>query len=82
MGTGPWRRTCATTRTIARLFDEYADAAHAVGELEYFGIPRDDIGVVANNADNRILKESGETEAVPGAGIGAVGTAAGSRRGA
>jgi hypothetical protein len=58
-------------RTIARLFDEYADAAHAVRELEYFGIPRDDIGLVANNAGQRIIKESGETEAIPGAEIGA-----------
>jgi hypothetical protein len=59
------------TRTIARLFDEYADAAHAVRELEHFGAPRDDIGLVANNADHRIIKAVGENEAVPGAEIGA-----------
>jgi hypothetical protein len=59
------------TRTIARLFDEYADAAHAVQELEHFGIPRDDIGLVANNAENRIAKEDAGNEAVPGAEIGA-----------
>ena len=66
------------TRTIARLFDEYADAAHAVRELEYFGIPRDDISLVANNAGNRVLDETGDTETVPGAEIGAgVGAVAG-----
>lgn len=67
-----------STRTIARLFDDYADAAHAVRELEYCGIPRDDISLVANNADNRIVAGSRETEAVPGAEIGAgVGAVAG-----
>jgi len=67
-----------SNRTIARLFDEYADAAHAVRELEYFGIPSGDIGLVANNAEQRIIKESGENEAVPGAEIGAgVGAVAG-----
>ena len=66
------------TRTIARLFDEYADAAHAVRELEYFGIPRDDISLVANNAGHGVMKEGGGTEAVPGAEIGAgVGAVAG-----
>jgi hypothetical protein len=66
------------TRTIARLFDEYADAAHAVRELEYFGVPRDDISLVANNAGDRIKAGSSETEAVPGAEIGAgVGAVAG-----
>ena len=66
------------TRTIARLFDEYADAAHAVRELEYFGVPRDDISLVANNAGDRIKADSSETEAVPGAEIGAgVGAVAG-----
>jgi len=67
-----------SNRTIARLFDEYADAAHAVRELEYFGIPSGDIGLVANNAEQRIIRESGENEAVPGAEIGAgVGAVAG-----
>jgi hypothetical protein len=66
------------TRTIARLFDEYADATHAVRELEYFGIPRDDISLVANNAEQRMVKEGGGNEAVPGAEIGAgVGAVAG-----
>src|SRR6201989_2140045 len=66
------------TRTIARLFDEYADAAHAVRELEYFGIPRDDISLLANNADQRVQVEAAGNEAVPGAEIGAgVGAIAG-----
>jgi hypothetical protein len=65
-------------RTIARLFDEYADAAHAVGELEYFGIAREDISLIANNADDRVMGKTGQTEAVPGAEIGAgVGAVAG-----
>jgi len=71
------------TRTIARLFDEYADAAHAVRELEYFGIPRDDISLMANNADQRVVVESAGNEAVPGAEIGAgVGAIAGGGAGA
>ena len=73
------------TRTIARLFDEYADAAHAVRELEYFGTARDDISLVANNVDHKIQAESNgnqvsssSNEAVPGAEIGAgVGAVAG-----
>lgn len=41
------------TRTITRLFDDYADAKAAVSALESHGIPHDDISVVANNADGR-----------------------------
>jgi hypothetical protein len=68
------------SRTIARLFDEYEDAAHAVRELEAAGIPHDDISIVANNAGNRIrtADETSGNEAVPGAEIGAgVGAVAG-----
>lgn len=38
------------TRTITRLFDDYADAKTAVAALEAHGIPHSDISLVANNA--------------------------------
>ncbi|MCK8786135.1 hypothetical protein M0638_17305 [Roseomonas sp. NAR14] len=41
------------TRTIARIFDNHADAEAAVGALEAAGFPHDDISVIASNADNR-----------------------------
>lgn len=37
------------SKTITRLFDDYADAATAVRELEALGISHDDISIVANN---------------------------------
>jgi hypothetical protein len=40
------------TVTISRLYDDYATASRAVGELEAAGIRRDDISIVASNADN------------------------------
>jgi hypothetical protein len=68
------------SRTIARLFDAYEDAAHAVRDLEAAGVPQADISIVANNVQNRVFG-SGVTsgnEAVPGAEIGAgVGAVAG-----
>src|ERR1019366_3825752 len=60
------------TRTIARLYDVYEDAAQTVRDLEASGIPDGDISVVANNADNRhraVVREPGN-ESVPGAEIG------------
>lgn len=38
------------TKTITRLFDDYADATAAVRDLESLGISHDDISIVANNA--------------------------------
>jgi hypothetical protein len=38
------------SRTITRLFDDYADAQTAVTELERIGIPHSDLSIVANNA--------------------------------
>ena len=38
------------SKTITRLFDDYADATTAVRELEASGISHDDISIVANNA--------------------------------
>jgi hypothetical protein len=69
-----------SNRTIARLYDEYVDAAHAVRDLETAGIPHDDISLVAKDGRNRIAgpQDSAGTEAVPGAEIGAgVGAVAG-----
>ena len=69
-----------SNRTIARLYDEYEDAAQAVRDLEAAGIPHDDISLVANNERNRVFGPGviSGTEAVPGAEIGAgVGAVAG-----
>jgi hypothetical protein len=40
------------TVTLSRLYDDYASASRAVGDLEVAGIPHSDISIVANNADN------------------------------
>ena len=39
------------SKTISRLFDNYADAEKAVRELEVLGIDHDDLSIVANNVD-------------------------------
>jgi hypothetical protein len=39
------------TKTISRLFDNYADAERAVTELERMGVPHHDISLVGNNSD-------------------------------
>jgi hypothetical protein len=61
------------SQTIARLFDSYEDAAQAVRDLEAAGVTPSDIGIVAGNAENRIVPEA--SEAVPGAEVGAAGGA-------
>jgi hypothetical protein len=61
-------------KTVTGLFDNYDDAAEAVGELEATGIPHSDISIVANNSDdwyNGSRSEAAE-DAGAGAGIGAV----------
>jgi hypothetical protein len=58
-------------QTIAALFDDYDDAADAVGELEAMGVPPSDLSVIANNADGRHPSPAAE-DAASGAGIGAV----------
>ena len=40
-------------RTIARMFDSYAATAAAVRDLEAAGFSRDDVGLVAGNAEGR-----------------------------
>lgn len=39
------------SKTITRLFDNYADAERTVGELEALGTDHGDLSIVANNAD-------------------------------
>ena len=41
------------SKTITRLYDDYADATAAVSALEALGIPHGDISIVANNAHGR-----------------------------
>jgi hypothetical protein len=39
------------SKTVTRIFDSYADAEKAVGDLERLGVSHDDISLVANNSD-------------------------------
>jgi hypothetical protein len=72
---------------ISRLYDNYSDATRAVSELERAGVPHDDIGIVANNAEGWYRDDDGRSRrvdrdhdgvddrgegAAAGAGIGAV----------
>ncbi|TPM90585.1 general stress protein [Mesorhizobium sp. B2-1-3A] len=61
-------------KTVTGLFDNYDDAADAVGELEAQGIPRSNISIVANNSDDWYEADRSEAaeDAGAGAGIGAV----------
>lgn len=61
-------------QTITALFDDYDDAADAVGELESMGVPASEISIVANNADDRHQASTSPAaeDAARGAGIGAV----------
>jgi hypothetical protein len=69
-------------RTIARMYDSYADASAAVSALESAGIPRDDISIVANQTSTSTTTAAGPVvdtdEAASGAGTGAtIGTVLG-----
>ncbi|MEP6968482.1 MAG: hypothetical protein ABI906_10420 [Pseudomonadota bacterium] len=71
------------TKTVTRLFDNFADAKAAVAELERMGVPHSDISIVASNADgahgrghqaasnDEKAREAGE-DAGKGASIGGV----------
>ncbi|KAA3452303.1 hypothetical protein C7I87_02680 [Mesorhizobium sp. SARCC-RB16n] len=61
-------------KTVTGLFDNYDDAADAVGELEATGVPRANISIVANNSDDWYDANHSEAaeDAGSGAGIGAV----------
>jgi hypothetical protein len=78
------------THTITRLFDTFADAEHAVIELERVGVPRDDISLVAHQTNARrhaaaevreprsfTAGEAAGADAAIGAGAGGVVGAAG-----
>lgn len=76
------------TKTISKLYDNYADAERAVSELEAAGVPHSDISLVANNSDNwydtkKVDRDGDGTDdraeaAGKGAGIGGgIGVAAG-----
>ncbi|CDX22538.1 conserved hypothetical protein [Mesorhizobium sp. ORS 3324] len=57
-------------QTITALFDDYDNAADAVGELESMGVPATDLSIIASNADGR--HSAAAEDAASGAGIGAV----------
>lgn len=47
------------SKTLTRLYDDYADAETAVRDLEVLGIPHGDISIVANNAHGRHAADHG-----------------------
>lgn len=61
-------------QTITALFDDYDDAADAVGALESTGVPSSDISIMANNVRGwyRNTQSPAAEDAAGGAGIGAV----------
>ena len=65
------------TQTLTALFDDYDNAESAVTRLERAGVPRDDISIVASNADDRHAAvgngaaTAAGTDAGEGAAIGA-----------
>jgi hypothetical protein len=62
-------------RTVNGLYDNYADAQDAVGELEASGVPSADISIVANNTDDWYEddeRSDAAEDAGTGAGIGAL----------
>jgi hypothetical protein len=58
------------TRTITKMYDDYADAASAVSELERMGIPHGDISIISSGADEAHGTKAAE-DAGKGAGAGA-----------
>ncbi|WP_380876374.1 hypothetical protein ACFB49_08400 [Sphingomonas sp. DBB INV C78] len=61
------------TKTLTKLYDNYSDAAGAVGELERIGVPRDDISIVAHQSGHSEAAEDAGKGAGAGAVIGGVG---------
>ncbi len=62
------------TRTVAKLFDNYNDAAAVVAELEAAGFMRDDVSLIANRGDSAGSSTAGTTNddaTGTGAGTGA-----------
>ncbi|MBR0868990.1 hypothetical protein JQ633_01365 [Bradyrhizobium tropiciagri] len=75
--------------TISRLYDNYADAERAVGQLEQSGVPHSDISIVANNGEGwyggggKVDRDrDGVDDRAEGAGAGAgIGAALGGAAG-
>jgi len=68
------------SKTITRLFDDYADASAAVRELEASGISHDDVSIVANNTHGEHVDHDGVNDdgdvtrgVSTGAALGGVG---------
>ena len=60
-------------KTVSALFDNYDDAADAVGKLEASGIQSADISIVSNRSGSSVdFASDAEEDAATGAGIGAV----------
>jgi len=63
--------------TITRVFDNYTDALRAADAVKAIGVPSDDVGIVASNAEGWYRGDD-KTGAAEGAGTGAsVGAVAG-----
>ena len=58
-------------RTVVGLFDRFADAEDAIGELAKSGIDRNRISIVAKDAKGEYVKLAGGSSLVAGAGTGA-----------
>ncbi|BCP53754.1 hypothetical protein K32_23710 [Kaistia sp. 32K] len=59
------------TTIVSGLFDSRADATNALRDLQALGVPRDDISLVASNADNDVDASDVGSDAGAGAGLGA-----------
>ncbi|MDQ0475376.1 hypothetical protein [Labrys wisconsinensis] len=57
--------------TITRFYDRYAGAQRALEDLIENGVPRADISIVANTADDDYLAHAGNSQTAEGAGTGA-----------
>lgn len=57
------------TKTLTRLFDSRSDVEGAVRALEGMGVPRDDISLVASNADDMRGSGLGHTTAASADGV-------------
>lgn len=61
-----------TKRTITGLYDTYDEASRTVKDLEAADVPRDDISIVASNADNQVESSAAGHDAAIGATAGGV----------
>jgi hypothetical protein len=64
-----------TTKAMAGLYDNYAEATQSVRDIEALGIPPEDVSIVASNIDDQYVateKSNAGPDAATGAGVGAV----------